>query len=193
MTIDQHAECRSLLREPTVGYETLFREPYELGRHQISITLTTAEKLLVGPFVQHAPPLDDNQPGEMDNGSKSVCDNDCCPSPHCMLHCLLELLLCLCVKRGGCFVKEKDGGILEQRPGDCQPLSLSAGELNAALTHVREIAMRKFKDEILCLCGPACGLYFSIGGVPSTIADIVHYRIVEEDNILRDQSDGIAQ
>ena len=63
------------------------------------------------------------------NGRKPVCDDDGRPALHQNFKRILNLPLGFGIKRACGFIQQQDRRISENGPGNCQSLTLAAGEL----------------------------------------------------------------
>ena len=99
---------------------------------------------------------------------------------------LHHLVLRLGVQRRRRFVQNADGRILRQRPGDLDPLPLSAGEVAPVLGESVLIAARTQDDILVDLGVPGCHDHLKIldGGIPHL--DIVRDRVLKQRHVLVD-------
>lgn len=68
------------------------------------------------------------------------------------------------VKAGGGLVEQQDRRVLQQRPGDVQPLRLAFGNAPPARAENRLVAFGQFEDFVVNLGGARGGLDFFISG-----------------------------
>ena len=78
------------------------------------------------------------------------------------------------IQRRGGLVQNEDGGIFQDHPRNGQALLLAAGELEAAITHLREIAVGLLGNKLMN------GLNELSKSLPSLIEGFVH-GITDED------------
>ena len=120
---------------------------------------------------------------------KAVCDDDGCAVLHKGMKGGLHLPLRVVVECGGSLVKDKYGGILEERTGDADALTLSARESDASVADNSVVAVGQRLYKLIGTCqlsGTAYG-FGRGGGVAEGY--VVGDGIVEEDAILRDNRD----
>ena len=85
----------------------------------------------------------------------------------------LDLLFRFGVERGGGFVEEENGRVLEQRPGDGEALLLSAGKETAFVADERLVALRLGHDEVVRVSGLGRGLDFLLGRIEPAELDVL--------------------
>ena len=94
--------------------------------------------------------------------------------------------------RGG-FVEDQDGRVFEKRSGDGDALALASGELCAAISDYRFVAVGKRFDEF-AREGRFGGFADARGvNVVFAVGDVFRYRVVEEKCLLRDEADFVSQ
>jgi len=94
--------------------------------------------------------------------------------------------------RGG-FVEDQDGRVAEDGSGYRQTLALASTEFDAALADTGFIAFGHAGDEFV---GDRCGsrgFDFFERGIGAAVADVVGYRVVEQEGVLRDRGDLCAK
>ena len=96
------------------------------------------------------------------------------------------------VERGCRFVEQQQWRILEKRPRDGDPLALATRKPHPAVADQRAHAVRQVLDEVAARRESGVE-HLLIRGVGSAVADILHDRAVEQGNVLRDNTDGLAQ
>src|SRR5215475_9472025 len=106
---------------------------------------------------------------------------------------LLYIALGLSVERGGCFIEQDDRRVLDQRPRDRDTLALAAGELEALLTDLRVVAIRKAHDEVVGVRGLRRRDDVGLARAGLAERNIVAHRGAEQECILPHQGDLLAQ
>ena len=98
--------------------------------------------------------------------------------------CLLYhgLVLHIQARRG--LVQKDDGRVFEQRTGDRDALTLTAGQLGAVLSDHGVVALRHAVHELVAVGGTRSRKHFLIGGITTPEADVSHHRIVKEQHVL---------
>src|SRR6516225_7006306 len=99
------------------------------------------------------------------NGRKPVCDDERSPRFHDLGKRGLHSCLGERIERAGSFIKNENGGILEQCPRDRQPLSLTPGKQSAAFTCIGLEALRQLLDDIQHLGALAGGAQLLVAGI----------------------------
>lgn len=69
------------------------------------------------------------------------------------------------VDKGGRFVKDENGAVLQDGAGDDDALAFAAGKGGAAFADRSLVAFRQRHDEVVALCGTRGGFYFGVAGV----------------------------
>src|SRR5262245_66355384 len=95
------------------------------------------EQLIVRTLLDDAAGLEHHQPIHACDGRQAVCDRDHRLALHEPEQLLLYRELDFAVERRGSLVEHEDGSILEDDSSDRHALALPAGELHAALAHMR--------------------------------------------------------
>ena len=106
---------------------------------------------------------------------------------------LLHERLVLGVEVAGGLVEDDDRRVLQQHPGDGQPLLLAARQAVAPLADDRVVALGQAGDHVVDLGGPAGRLQLGVGGVRPGVAEVGADRVVEQVRVLADHADGRAQ
>ena len=84
------------------------------------------------------------------------------------------------IQCGGRFVQNQDGRVFQEDPGDGDALLLSAGQLDAALTHLGVIAFFQRHNVVVDVC-LLCRIHnLLIGGRLGSVGDIILNRTVKE-------------
>ena len=105
----------------------------------------------------------------------------------------LYIGFCCAVQGRGGLVKEKYCRVLEYGPGNCDTLFFATGELQTSLTDTGLVAGGQLHNKIV---NPGCTGGFVdmlFVGTRVSIGDVVIDRVVEQNGILRNHTDGIAE
>ena len=105
----------------------------------------------------------------------------------------LDPLLCRRIQRRGGLVEDQNPGIVKDRPGDGDPLSLPHGELAAPLTHLGVVSIRLADDEFVGLRGHCGPKHLAKPRLGLAVGDVLGYRAVEQKRLLVDHSGLAAQ
>ena len=97
------------------------------------------------------------------------------------------------VHGAGGVVQDEDLGVLEQGPGDAQPLLLPAGHVHAPLAQVRVVTLGEGLDEIVGAGGLAGGFDLVIGGVGIAPLQVLFDGAGEEHVLLQHHADGAPE
>ena len=92
--------------------------------------------------------LDDGDGFGVADGAQAVSDDHGGPISHDPVERFLDDVLGLGVQRAGRFVEEENSRVLEDRPGNGDPLLLAAGELSPVLAHHRVEPVWHLVDEL---------------------------------------------
>ena len=106
---------------------------------------------------------------------------------------ILNERLALRIERAGRFVKQQDGRVLQNRPRDRHPLTLSSRQLHSALPHERLIPPWQRLDEIRRVRELRGSAHLCIRGVWPSDADIVRNRPMEHRGVLRHVADHFPE
>ncbi len=120
-------------------------------------------------------------------------DDEGGPSLHQLLEAVLDVFFCDRIEGGGRFVEDEDRGRGEEGAGDRDPLPLAAGELGPPLANEGGVPIGAFSDELVAV-GKFCGMddLFPCGIDPSVL-DVLFEGAVEEEGVLGDEGDLVAQ
>src|SRR5687767_8696473 len=77
-----------------------------------------------------------------------------------------------CVNAGGGFVEQKNRGVLEQSPGNADPLFLSHAEFDTPFSNPRIVTFRKSGDKLMTIGRFRSGNQFALGRLQVSITDI---------------------
>src|SRR4030095_840561 len=127
-----------------------------------------------------------------------MCDCDHRLALHPAKELLLYRELDLAVERRGRLVEHEDGSVLEHDSSDCDALALPAGELHAALAHMRLVAFPAMPvlqayDELMRVRLARGGLHLRVRRVEAPLAYVGRDRAVQERGVLRHHADRRAQ
>jgi hypothetical protein len=156
------------------------------------------QELVVRPRFDDAARLEHDQAVHPRDGGETVRDRDHGLAFHQAVQLLLDGELDFAVERRGRFVEDEDRRVLQHHSRDRDPLALPAGELDAALAHVRFVAgapvpVLQADDELVRL-GLACGrLHLGVARARAAVADVGRDRTVQEGGVLRHHADRRAQ
>ena len=110
-----------------------------------------------------------------------------------LFECGLHVGLVLVVEVAGGLVEDDHDRVLQQQPGDRQPLLLAAAEPIAALADHGVVAVGQRRDHVVDAGAPAGGVEFGHRGVGLGIAQVVADRLVEQVRVLGDDADRRTQ
>src|SRR5918995_4951330 len=105
----------------------------------------------------------------------------------------LDLRLALAVEARHRLVQDQDGGVADDGPGDGYPLALPSGESVAPLADDGLVPIFEVHDEVVgvgCFGGPDNLLR---GGVQLAVGDVLLDGGAEQDRVLEDDPDLLAQ
>ena len=97
------------------------------------------------------------------------------------------------VERRGGLIEDEDFRVLENGPGEGQPLALAAGELHAVAAEQRVVAVGQALDELVGPGFPSGFADLLVGGVGAGVAEVLHHGGVEEEAFLERDADGAAE
>jgi len=143
-----------------------------------------ADQLFVGPALDDPAAVDDQDGVGVPDRGQPMGDDERRPVFHDTGQGLLNQPLGLRIQGRGRLVQDQDRRILEQGPGQGQPLALADGENAAALADQRVIALGKLGDEFVAFRGRRRGDDFFQGNVVEAVSDVGPDRIVEQDDLL---------
>ena len=92
----------------------------------------------------------------------------------------LDYRLVLGVNTCGGFIQDHDGGVLQNGPGNGDPLLLPAGQVPAATAADRVVPMIQRPDELVAPSGFCYPLHFLVAGIQTAHADVFPNRAVKE-------------
>src|SRR5690348_15710434 len=76
------------------------------------------------------------------DGRQSMCDDETGPVLRQASDRLLDQLLAANINGGGGLVKNQNSRVTQDRPGNCNALSLAARKIRATLTHLAVVCIR---------------------------------------------------
>ena len=135
---------------------------------------------------------DQDEVGALD-GRQAVRDGEDGATFHGVFQGRLDGPLGFGVEGGGGFVEDQDGGVPQEGAGDGQSLPLPPGEEGAALGDGGVVALRHGGDEVVGVGGLGGGFDLVAGGFGHAVGDVVGDGVVEEEGVLGDESDALAQ
>src|SRR5438105_4568036 len=120
------------------------------------------------------------------NGRKTMGDNESGPGAHEVFDRLHDGSFCSGIERGSRFIEQKDGRILQERPCDPDPLTLSNTEMAAAFANWTVVTSWKPADEFVGLGAVGGFPDFGVGGIRTAISDVFANCGGEEKRVLED-------
>src|SRR5579885_64801 len=135
---------------------------------------------------------DDDQVGAAD-GREAVRDDDCRAPARQVRERLLHKPLRLGVERRRCFVENQHRSIGEDGARDGEALPLPARKKYPALADDGVVAARQLTYELVGVRGARGGLDLGVGRAGPAVSDVVADGVVEENRLLRDERDVLAQ
>ena len=97
------------------------------------------------------------------------------------------------VKARGRLVEYQNRRTFKKGSGNGDALLFTAGKLQTTLAHQRVTSLRKRADKCVEM-GEADGfLYLSIVGLGIAVANVLKNAVIEQDGVLGDDPDGLAQ
>ena len=102
-------------------------------------------------------------------------------------------MLVLGIDRVRGLVEDDDGRVLEDRPGDGDPLTLTAREARPALLQNRVVPLRQGADEAVAARRLCRGDHLLVGGLGHAEAYVALDRVVEQVDVLKDHGDPRQQ
>ena len=106
---------------------------------------------------------------------------------------LLHQRLALGVERAGGLVEQQDARVAQQRAGQHHALPLAAGKAPATGADKGRKTIRKGGDEVGSGGGARGFRHLGVGGAGTAHADVGGDRVVEQQRVLADIGDGVAQ
>jgi len=116
---------------------------------KLAIYVATLQQFLVPADVVNAALLKNQNGVGCDQGGQSVGDDDQGTAMRNARNVRVDDGLALGVERAGRLVEDKNTGVGNQGPRNCQPLTLSAREVGGAFVNVGFVAARQSVDEFL--------------------------------------------
>src|SRR5690606_25207761 len=89
-----------------------------------------------------------------------------------LLDRLLDEALGFRVERGCRLVEDQNRRVAQDRPGNGDPLSLSAGQTRAALTEDRVVTLGQLHDEVVCVRRARCRLDLLLRDTVQRVCDV---------------------
>ena len=125
--------------------------------------------------------------------TQPVCDDKGGTPLQCLVEGSLQCSLVFVVEMARRLVENHDRRVLQQQPGDREPLLFTTRHAVSALTHDRAETVGKRVDGVHDAGRPTRCAQFVVGGVGFRIAEVVADRFVEEMRVLRDDGDRRPQ
>ena len=127
------------------------------------------------------------------HGTKPLGYNECRPALHHALERLLDLVLRLRVHARRRVVEDEDARVHQQRPGNRDPLLLSAGKGDPSLADPCVVAFGEAHDEIVDVCCLGRLPHLLVRRVHGAVSDVVANRRREQKDVLLHRSDRLTQ
>src|SRR5262249_54121957 len=99
----------------------------------------------------------------------------------------------LSVHRGGRLIQNEDRGVFQEGAGDGDALTLAAGQGHPPLSHIGVIALGEVANKLVGVGGPGRLQHFELRSARAAVSDIVADVAGEQDRVLQDDGDLIAQ
>ena len=103
----------------------------------------------------------------------------------------LDELLALGVEIARGLVENEDLGCGQDRPGNGESLLLTSREFHASLSDQRPVALRQLLDEFVGIRAYCCVFDLTVGGLLTSVGDVVTNRPVEQKDFLLHQGQEI--
>src|SRR5579883_189050 len=113
------------------------------------VAAAAPDQLVMAAILDDAAALDGDDAIGRAHGGKAMRDDDHGAALSDAAHILLDDALALIIERARRLVENEDARIGDERAGDRNALTLSAGEAAAALADDRVVALRQFEDELM--------------------------------------------
>ena len=152
-----------------------------------------AYQLLVNAVLHHLPFLHDHDSVGVPHAAQAVGNDESGPALHYRYQGLAYEVLGLRVHAGRGVVKDEYRRIQQQRTGDCQALSLSAGESDASLAHVGVVSLGQRFDEVVELRQLGGLNHVLLGGEDGAVCDVGAYGGGEDEYVLLHNAHVVAQ
>ena len=187
------AEAASAGRLEWRGAGDLVGGGRRLAGDQAGVGAVAGHELVVAADLDDAAVVEDDDAVGVADGAEAVGDDEGGAALLQLLQRLLDEVLALAVERRGGLVEDEDAGVAEDGAGDRDALALAAAELDAALADDGVVGVGEFADKPVGVGGPGGGLDLGVAGVGAAVADVVGDAGGEEDRLLRDHADLLAQ
>src|SRR5271156_904015 len=115
------------------------------------------------------------------------------PPSHQISQRRLHIQLALHIQRRSRFVENQDRSVLQNRPCNRQPLSLSPAQARTFLANLRVVPLRHVEDEVMRERHSRRLLYLAHWNIRLAIRNVVPHRIVEQHRLLRHLADLLTQ
>jgi hypothetical protein len=143
----------------------------------------------VGAFLDDPAVVQNHQPVGPAHGAEPVGDDQGGPAHQKAFQSILHQSLALGIETAGGFIENEYGRILEDRPGDGNPLPLAARKLDPPFANDRVIAGRQALDELGGVCRLGRRFDIALRGVWARICDVLAHRSAEERRLLGNHPD----
>jgi subtilisin family serine protease len=165
----------------------------ELRARELGVQALGTHELSVGAALHDPARLHDEDEVGLDDGRQPVGDHEGGPALQAHRQGALDRGLRLAVEVAGRLVEEHDRRVLQQHPGDGQPLLLTAGHPVAPLPHERVVAIGQGSDDMVDLRRCAGLLQLRIGGSGLRVTEVLPHRGVEQVRILGHDADDAGE
>ena len=127
------------------------------------------------------------------HGGETVGDHEGGPFCHQTIHALLDVFFRSRIDGARRLIEDQDRRLGHCRPRDIKKLSLALAQVRTVALQNRVIALWKTHDKGMGRCHLRCLNDLFIGGIQSSIADILHDRPRKQVGILKHHGDMAAQ
>ena len=172
-------------RLEAVGIELQVVEP--------AVGAGAGHEFLVGADLGDAAALEDDDAVGAAHGGHAVGDDEDGAALHEVGERCLHEGFALGVERGGGFVEDQDGRVLQDGARDGEALAFAAGEARTFLADDGVVALGHAEDEVVRERHARGVLHAGERDVGLAVGDVVAHGVVEQDGLLRDFADLLAQ
>src|SRR5690625_228560 len=162
-------------------------------REDALVVRVAPQELLVGALVDYLALVQEDDPVRLADLGEPVRDHQGGAALQDPVDGPLDLILGGAVDGAGRVVEDEDAGIGEERPGDGQALPLPARQGHPALAQYRLVAIPEGGDEVVRLRRPGRGDNLLAAGVGLPEGDVLGDGAREEEDVLLDDRDLLAQ
>ncbi|ESS36533.1 hypothetical protein P355_2306 [Burkholderia cenocepacia KC-01] len=164
-----------------------------LQRPHLRIHAAAFEQFVVGAVLDEPAVLHHEDAIGVDDGRQPVRDDEARAMLRDAHQFLLDRALRARVERRRRLVEHDDRRRLQQRARDRDPLPLAARQPYAALADARVVCIGQPLDERVELRAARRRDHLAAGRVALAVRDVVRERVVEQDGVLRDDAERVAQ